>query len=199
MDKKFSFGEKLDFNDIDLTAPDKVIEKILLQLPEETQGIIMGRIQPYDGRISSYKKTTSYLGIAQALSPVEKTVSIQNDLGEIGQKVSKFECFLFTPEYDTYKYRVFFIKYGIANYPVDVILDESVARSISETVVREVYKCNTREELETLTYSIFNSKRMITVMQELIRINQAKRIAKADLETDGFDDGEQNNDIRMDV
>ena len=82
---------------------------------------------------------------------------------------------------------------------MDVILDESVARSISETVVREVYKCNTREELETLTYSIFNSKRMITVMQELIRINQAKRIAKADLETDGFDDGEQNNDIRMDV
>ncbi|MBE5075371.1 hypothetical protein [Anaerotignum lactatifermentans] len=189
MDKKLSFGEKLDFSDIDLTAPDKVIEEILLQLPEETRGIIRGEIQPYGGRVYSYTKT-SFSGIAQALGSVEKTVSIQNDLGGIGQNVSKFECFLFTPEYDAYKYRVFFIKYGIANYPVDVILDESIARSISDTLVRDVYTCNTREELENLIYNIFNSKRMVTVMQELIRINQAKRIEKASLETEDSDDGE---------
>lgn len=73
---------------------------------------------------------------------------------------------------------------------MDVILDESIARSISDTLVRDVYTCNTREELENLIYNIFNSKRMVTVMQELIRINQAKRIEKASLETEDSDDGE---------
>ena len=82
------------------------------------------------------------------------------------------------------------MKYDIANYPVDVILDESVARSISGSNSGYVHTCNTREELENLVYSIFNSKRIIVVMQELIRINQAKKAAKNDAETDDFDETE---------
>lgn len=189
MDKKFSFGEKLDFSDIDLTAPNKVIEEILLQLPEETNGIIMGKIQPYSGHVFSYKEA-GFSGIAKVLETVDKTIDIQADLGKIGQETHKFECFLYTPEYDKYKYRVFFVKYDIANYPVDVILDESVARSISGSNSGYVHTCNTREELENLVYSIFNSKRIIVVMQELIRINQAKKAAKNDAETDDFDETE---------
>lgn len=38
MEKKFNFSEKLDFNDIDMTAPEKVISDILDQLSEETNG-----------------------------------------------------------------------------------------------------------------------------------------------------------------
>lgn len=189
MDKKFSFGEKLDFNDIDLTAPDKVIEEILSQLPEETNGIIMGKIQPYSGHVFSYKKA-GFSGIAEALGTVDKTVDIQTDLGKIGQETHKFECFLYTPEYDKYKYRVFFVKHDIANYPVDVILDESVARSISGSNSGYVHTCNTREELENLVYNIFNSKRLVAVMQELIRINQAKKIAKSNGETENADETE---------
>lgn len=181
MDKKFNFGEKLDFNDIDLTAPDKVIEMILSQLPEATNGIILGKIQHYDGHVFSYKRI-SLSGIADALGPSEKTVDIQNDLGKIGQETHKFECFLYTPEYESYKYRVFFVKYDIAHYPVQIILDESIAKSISDSSSGYIYTCNSREELETLTYNVFNSKRVITVMQELIRINQAKKAEKDNLE-----------------
>lgn len=38
--------------------------------------------------------------------------------------------------------------------------------------------CSTREELEELIYKIFNSKKLISVMQELIRINQSKKALK---------------------
>ncbi len=186
MDKKFNFSEKLDFNDIDLTAPDRVIAEILLQLPNETNNIIRGKIQPYGGPVLSYTyKKRRFAGIMGALDTADRderevTVDIQNDLGEIGQEIHKFECFLYTPEYDKYKYRVFFMKYGIANYPVDLILDESVVRSIPGIGSECVCTCNNREELETLVYHIFNSKRLVVVMQELIRINQAKKAMKSE-------------------
>ena len=182
MDRKFSFSERLDFSDIDLTAPDQVIEEILSQLPDETNNIIMGKIQPYNGPVSSYKMI-KFSGMDKALEETNRTVDIQNDLGEIGQETHKFECFLYTPEYDKYKYRVFFVKYDIANYPVDIILDESVARSISGVRPGYICTCNTREELETLVYNIFNSKRLIAVMQELIRINQTKKSIKNEMES----------------
>lgn len=182
MNRKFNFSERLDFNDIDLTAPDQVIEEILSQLPGETNNIIRGKIQPYSGPVSSYKMI-KLSGIDGALEGTEQAVDIQNDLGEIGQETHKFECFLYTPEYDKYKYRVFFVKYDIANYPVDIILDESVARSIPGVKSGYIYTCNTREELETLIYNIFNSKRLITVMQELIRINQTKKSIKSEIES----------------
>ncbi len=177
MDRKFNFSGRLDFSDIDLTAPDQVIEEILSQLPDETNNIIMGKIQPYSGPVSSYKM------IKGILEGTDRTVDIQNDLGEIGQETHKFECFLYTPEYDKYKYRVFFVKYDIANYPVDIILDESVARSIPSVRPGYICTCNTREELETLVYNIFNSKRLIAVMQELIRINQTKKSIKSEMKS----------------
>lgn len=107
MNNKFDFNGKLDFNDIDLTAPDKVIEEILSQLPEETKGIILGKIQPYDGHVFSYRRP-GVSGIAEALGTVDKNVDIQDTLGKIGQEIHKFECFLYTSEYEKYKYRVFF-------------------------------------------------------------------------------------------
>lgn len=38
-----------------------------------------------------------------------------------------------------------------------------------------IVMCNNRTELEDLIYSVLNSKRVINVMQELIRINQIEK------------------------
>ena len=186
MDKKFNFEEKLDFHDIDLTQPDKVIEMILSQLPEATNGIILGKIQRYDGHVFPYTQM-GLSGITNILGASEKTIDIQKNLGEIGYEDHKFECFLYTPEYESYKYRVFFVKYGIAHYPVKIILDESIAKSISDSSSGYIYTCDSREDLESLVYNIFNSKRVVTVMQELIRINQAKKYEKDNLKTNNSD------------
>lgn len=174
MEKKLNISERLDFSDIDLTAPEKVISEILTQLSEETKGIICGNIASYNGHVMSYTKV-GFSALAAAMGTADKEVDIQSDLGKIGQETHKFECYLYTPEYDKYKYRVFFVKYDTSNYPVNIILEESVARSILVGNSGYIISCTTREELEELIYKIFNSKKLVSVMQELIRINQSKK------------------------
>ena len=189
MERKLNLGERLDFTDIDLTAPEEVIKGVLNQLPNETNNIIWGKIDPYAGHVFSYKKS-GFSGIAEALGTADKTVDIQDSLGKVGEESHKFECYLYTPEYEKYKYRVFFIKYDIANYPVEVILDDSVSKSVFGRNSGYIHTCHTREELEELVYNVFNSKRLVTVMQELIRINQAKKLAKIDMEANQRVDAE---------
>lgn len=41
-----------------------------------------------------------------------------------------------------------------------------------------IYTCNTSDELEELIVSVLTSKRIIKVMQELIRVNQAKKLSE---------------------
>ena len=177
MDKRLNLGEKLDFTDIDLTAPDVVVNDLLEQLPVETNGLICGKIQPYSGPITSYIKRSGMESLALALGTVqEKEVDIQKELGEIGTETHKFECYLYTPEYEKYRYRMFFTKYDVSTYPATVVLEESIAKSISGTNGGYIYTCNTRDELEELIVRVLTSKRTIKVMQELIRVNQAKRM-----------------------
>ena len=189
MNKKFNFGAKLDFSKIDLTPPNLVIEEILSGLPDETNQIIRGKIIPYTGPVFSYTQK-GLSGIAAALGTGDKEVDIQEDLGSINGEAHKFECFLYTPEYEKYKYRLFFVRYGISHYPVSVVLEESISRSIPNGNTGYVLKCNNRGQLEDLMYSIFNSKRLIAIMQELIRIDQAKKAEKMFSETENVDCGE---------
>ena len=191
MAKKLNITERLDFNDIDLTAPEKVIDEILTQLSEETKGIVLGKIASYSGHVMSYTQTGLSSIAAVIGAATDKEVNIQKDLGKIGQESHKFECYLYTPEYEKYKYRVFFVKYDVANYPVSVILEESVARSVSGSNSGYVFTCNTKDELEDLIIKIFTSKKLIGVMQELVRINQSKKASKA--EDDVADNGDEEN------
>lgn len=190
MVKKLNITERLDFNDIDLTAPEKVIEEVLTQVSEETNGIVLGKISSYNGHVMSYTQT-GLSSLAVAIGTVDKEIDIQKDLGKIGQESHKFECYLYTPVYEKYKYRVFFVKYDVANYPVSVILEESVARSVSGTNSGYVFTCNTKDELEDLIIKIFTSKKMISVMQELVRIYQSKKTLSTSGEI-GYNSDEEN-------
>ena len=174
MNKKLNISSKLDFSKMDLTAPDKVVEEFLLELPDETQGIISGSIERYDGYVTSY--TTRKPTMAELVGNIstEKRVDIQNSLGKKGEQDKKFECFLYTSLYKSYKYRLFFMKYGIANYPVQFTLEESIAESIYGKNSGYIISCKKREEVEDLIYKILTSKKVISVMQELIRIYQSK-------------------------
>lgn len=176
MAKKLGVGGKLDFSNIDLTAPDIVVGEIAAQISDETNGIVHGVVEPYDGRVYSYTSRSGVLSVAEALGQSEKKVDIQTTLGKRGEEVNKFEFFLNTPSYEQYKYRVCYLKYGLGNYPVDVILEQSIAKDINtDSSSSYIYKCNTREELEDLIVRIVCSDRVIGVMQELIRINQIQK------------------------
>lgn len=174
MEKVLNLNGKLDFEEIDLTPPDKVIEGILNQLPKETNGIISGKIVAYEGNIFS-DRISILSGLQGAFKSVDKLTDVQSSLGEIGGEKHKFECFLYTPEYDKYKYRMFFAEYGIANYPVSIVLEESIAENLQGADFGYVYRCSERRNLEELMVSILRTKRIVQVMQELIRINQVKK------------------------
>ena len=140
MSNKLNLGGKLDFTDIDLTAPEVVINELLEELPVETNGLICGKIQSYSGHIMSYTISNGMSSLAIALgNATDRKVDIQSDLGEIGTETHKFECYLYTPEYEKYHYRMFFVKYNISNYPVKVVLEESIAKSISGTSRGYIY------------------------------------------------------------
>lgn len=177
MNKNLSFSGMLDFSEMDLTAPNKVVEEILSQLPAETQNIISGSIIEYSGHVASYKKTPPSVSTVEALGSMttEKFVDIQESLGKCGEEEHKFECFLFTAGYTKYKYRIFFMKYGLAHYPVTFTLEESISRSIQGINSNYLITCNNRNEVEELILKILTSKKVIRVMQELIRIYQAKK------------------------
>lgn len=180
MENKLNLNDKLDFSEIDLTAPEKVVEQFAYQLSEETNGIVLGEIKAYDGHVTSYVKK-GFSSISLALGNSDKEMDIQADLGGLGMETHKFECYIYTPEYPKYKYRVFFMKYNIANYPVNLILEESVANSISNGS-GYIFKCDDRESLENLLFRIFTSKKLISIMQELIIINQSKKLEHKECE-----------------
>lgn len=113
--------------------------------------------------------------LAEAIGTIttEKRIDIQDSLGKCGEEEKKFECFLYTSGYEKYRYRMFFMKYGTAHYPVQFTLEESIAENIGLNG-KYIQICNSRNEVEDLIVKILTSKKVLRVMQELIRIHQAK-------------------------
>ena len=167
----FDFSDKLDFADIDLTPPEKVIEEIAAQFEQATKGLVCVRIEGYDGHIFSYKQ--SFAGIANMLADKTKDYDIQNDLGKLGEETHKYEVCLYTPLYENYKFRVFFLKYGVASYPVTLVLEQSVAKSIKSS--NYILSRDDRTGLECLVEKILNSDAVLEIVQEMIRVNQIRR------------------------
>ena len=186
MSKKLNLAGMLDFTEMDMTAPNKVVEEILQQLPEDTNNIVHGRIVEYTGHVTSYTTANPSLILGEALTSIgtEKRIDIQDSLGKLGETEEKFECYLYTSSYDEFKYRMFFMRYGVAIYPVRFTLEESIARSIQGSNSNYIVSCNNREEVEELVYKILTSKKILGVMQELIRIHQAQVIEKSEEATD---------------
>ncbi len=173
MNKKLNLNAKLDFSEMDLTEPNKVIEEILSELPGETNDLVLGQIKQYNGAVKSY--------VRQGITSISKTlgeekVDIQKDLGAKGNETHKFECYLYSPEYENYRYRMFFVEYGVASYPVNIILEESIAKEIRDASSSAyIFKCVNRSRLEDLIIKVLTCDKVVNVMQELIRLSQIKK------------------------
>lgn len=183
MENRIDVKSKLDFSEMDLTAPDIVVDGIFAQLPGETNGLIFGSVQSYDGHIESYK-TVSLSAISEALGAT-KEVNIQNSLGAVGEECKKFECYLYTNVYDHYKYRLFFMEYNAAHYPVKLVVEQSIVNSMYGGPRNYIFSCDSREILEEFVLKILTCKKTIGIMQELIRIAQAKNVKNAEEDGDG--------------
>lgn len=170
--KKIDISEKLSFERIDLTAPNIVIENLASQIKEQTKNIIICSVETYNGQVVSYKAPNVFSSLQTVLVLENEEIDIQESLGESGEEIYKYEFYLSTPVFEQYKYRIGFIQYGIANYPVMVVLEQGVADEISSgsNNGNYIYKCNNPTELEELIIKVIYSKKIIGVMQEIINI-----------------------------
>ncbi len=171
----FDFNKDFDFDSGLNEAPENVFSSICKQISEATLGMVNGNLKEYEGPIESYMETPTIEAITLDLNQfVEK--DIQNDLGEVKGEISiKYEFYLTASQLKNYKYRILFLEYGINGYPVEVVLEQGIADEINaEENSDYIYEIKDKEGLECFAYQVINSKKIQTIIQELITLSQRK-------------------------
>ena len=155
-----SLKEKLSFDKVDLTAPDKVIKEVGNELSEITQGMVKCEVKEYDGPIRSFTQTKE----------VEHHIDIQCRLGEMGNSQKIFEVCLETPDNIDYKFRLMFIAYDATIYPVTVVLESDIANQLPQYGNGYIYSFKSRKDFQIFLVDVINSDKAVTILQQLINL-----------------------------
>ena len=181
---KLDFSNDLDFDNYDLKPAKQIVEEFIVELKKATKDKIIGVITDYNGAIEPYKKVVTKMpmsglsafasAFSSSLQPQEEIVEvdIQQNLGKTGDTLQTYEFYITTPAYEQYQYRICFLQHGVANYPVKVVLEQSIADEINKKGLHStcIYPCCSPSELENLLLDIIYSRTLKTIMQELINI-----------------------------
>lgn len=163
---------KIKSEKLDLTPPDEILKSLCDEIREETDGEIEGVVLPYGGRMKSYTRKGGMLGYTQ-----DEEVNIQDSLGAVGNKISRFEFCLATPIYKDFRYRLMLVEYDLAVYPATVVLEEDISDQIQEITGYDYeVECNSREEFENLAVAAIKTKKVRQMMQQLLKIAENQRI-----------------------
>ncbi len=186
---------KFNFNLQDNKEPVTVIEEALKQVESVTKGYVSGKVAAYSGPIFPYKKIIHY---GNPLSQFhgydeEKTIDIQEYLGEQDENEYKFEVFLSVRDVPTYKYRLMFVRYTSISYPVTVVLNEDVAVAYSDKR-NTVLEVKTMRELQDILNLILNSEFITTLLQSLIYEALRRETRAGTLAVKEVYENEQNED-----
>lgn len=175
MSYNLGLKEKIKSEKMDLTPPDEILKSLCDEIREETDGEIEGVVLPYGGRMKSYTRKGGMLGYTQ-----DEEVNIQDSLGAVGNKISRFEFCLATPIYKDFRYRLMLVEYDLAVYPATVVLEEDISDQIQEITGYDYeVECNSREEFENLAIAAIKTKKVRQMMQQLLKIAENQRIQAA--------------------
>ena len=166
--EKLELRKKLNFDKKEIHTPSLVFNEFCNQIKDDTNGYIQGISTGYDGFIESYsvRGALANLGASLALS-MEK--DIQDELGVQGNKTYKYEFYISSPLVDGYRFRICFYEYGIAGYPVKIVLEQGIADEISKIEDGGyIIEVNDEEKLKELLTLVLNSRRVLHIMQELV-------------------------------
>lgn len=182
---------KLNFANTNKTAPYIIIKKFADQIEKETKGMIKGAVEVYDGPVDSYIPSTFLSVVQDTLAKPMKKIDIQESLGKQGEALIQYEFYLSTPVFEQYKYRICFIQYNMANYPVKIVLEQSVADELNLQGDNSnyIFSCDNWAEFENLITKVIYSEKIISIMQELIDIYQIHR------QDDSVDASDQSNNL----
>lgn len=153
----------------EIMLPKEIIEYQCNELAIMTNQLILGKVNQYDEPISNYM-TIGLEGISRSLSASFKSqpVDVQTKLGELQKSEFTYEFFLTSKYMPNFMYRIMFIRYGISVYPVQVVLDETIATQIC---VPSDHKYSNEEEFTGLLSLVLNSDKIKKVIGDLYNVN----------------------------
>lgn len=160
-------NKKFDFELKDTKTADEVLKEYGNRISEWTNGMVWCEVVSYEGATESYTKRSGLTAAAEALVERDITVDIQQYLGEQSEMDNKFEVYLAVRGLEYYKYRIMFIKYGAIAYPVNIVLNEDIAKAYSG---KSQYKffVETMKDLEEMVEQIFETDYCTKLIQSLI-------------------------------
>lgn len=163
--KKFEQGE--------LSSPKKILEQQCAELNKLTNGIIIGRVSEYQGSIRNNDPLSS-MSLSLAKTIVTKT-NVQDELGEVNSNIFTYEFFITSKDTPKYKYRAFFMQYGISLYPVRIVLDMDIADEINpvdgDNENNYNLDCDDKENFIGLLSKILNSNKITQIINSLLTLN----------------------------
>ena len=176
-----------DFSVVNSVMPDVVMSDICNELEKITKGFVVANVREYDGKIESYDTIGAMAALAASLQ-TSMRVDIQDKLGVIDETSFKYEMYLTASQIENYKYRILFIGYGITGYPAKIVLEQDIADELNNKEDSGyIYTVNSKTELEELLVSIFNSKTLQKIIQNLITASNRKLLEQKEAKaTDKF-------------
>lgn len=177
---KYDLGlnDKLNFDKVDLTPADIVVEEIAKELKSETRGLVDCNVKPYAGEIysrivtkpSSMASSMAMLTSALDTHGHEEIFDVQDSLGELINKENKYEVYLSTPKYKNYKFRLMFLKYDSTIYPVTIVLEQEISTQLQNAHNSYIYKIGSREEFEKFIISVIKTEKVTNILQQLVSL-----------------------------
>ena len=177
---KYDLGlnDKLNFDKVDLTPADIVVEEIAKELKSETRGLVDCNVKPYAGEIysrivtkpSSMASSMAMLTSALDTRGHEEIFDVQNSLGELINKENNYEVYLSTPKYKNYKFRLMFLKYDSTIYPVTIVLEQEISTQLQNAHNSYIYKIGSREEFEKFIISVIKTEKVTNILQQLVSL-----------------------------
>lgn len=159
--------ETFNFDLKDTMSPEEVIIEDAKKIAECTRDMVSCNVNSYEGETTSYVRKNNILAMAEAMQQTEKTINIQDSLGEQSGVDKKYEVFLSVKGLEYYKYRIMFLRYGAISYPVEVVLNEDIAEAYNGKK-QYVYNVGSMEELEIMFETIINTDFCTELIQSLI-------------------------------
>ena len=152
--------------------------------PQIAEVVAVGPGKEYDGKIESYDTMGAMAALAASLQ-TSMRIDIQDKLGVIEETSFKYEMYLTANQIENYKYRVMFVGYGIAGYPVKVVLEQDIADELNNKEDSGyIYTIDSKTEFEELLVSVFNSKTMQKIIQNLITASNRKLLEQKEAQED---------------
>jgi len=164
-----------------INPPEKILESQCDILRKLTNGWVVAKIAKYDGKTSSDHETSSdhkfdlktllinMVSLPQESEsepePEPEPFNVQQDLGEVGDNSFSFEFYITSPHAPHYKFRIMFLNYSLEFYPVKLVLDECIAKSIGETGY--ILRCESEEAFIDALDRIFSSSEVERVINSL--------------------------------